>query len=159
MAGTVGFTMHESGFWFKNSDSTGPYVYDGNNMVLLSVADIITGGMGGILASSGIKANQVAVATLPAASNKRNYVTGFDITGSGSTLGSVVTATLSGLVGGDVDYVVACPSGVLAAVIPVVVEFRPPIPAAAEGQAVTLTLPALGVGSQKVSVILHGYLN
>lgn len=39
MAGTSGFVMHQSGFWFKVSDRSGPYTYDGVNMNLVGVVD------------------------------------------------------------------------------------------------------------------------
>lgn len=39
MSNPAGYTMHWSGFWFKNSDGSGPYTFDGVNMTLVGVVD------------------------------------------------------------------------------------------------------------------------
>ena len=34
MPAPTGFSLHSSGLWYKNSDQSGPYTFDGTNMVL-----------------------------------------------------------------------------------------------------------------------------
>jgi hypothetical protein len=53
-----------------------------------------------INASSGSVANSVATATLPAVAGKTNFLSGLDVTGSGASAASVITGTISGIVGG-----------------------------------------------------------
>lgn len=108
-------------------------------------------------ATSGNVANASAVATLAAVANKTNYVTGFDITGTGATVGLAVTATLAGLAGATLNYTVAAAVGALVSNSPMTVTFSPPLPASAVGVAVTLTLPALGAGNTNACVNLRGY--
>lgn len=36
MAAPVGYVMHRSGFWYKVSDQSGPYVFDGVTMRLFA---------------------------------------------------------------------------------------------------------------------------
>ena len=157
MAGNTGFIMHESGYWFRILDNSGPYVFDGIDMWLGSVANVISAGMSGVIAKSGVVANGIASATIPAVAGKKNYISGFEITGTGATLGAAATAVLSGIVNGPVQYVVAAPAGVLVAVAPLVVTFDPPIPATDVNVAITLSLPALGLGNLNASVVIHGY--
>ena len=153
----TGYTMHESGYWFKVADNSGPYVYDGVTMYLVSA--LIMGATGPVVAGvSATAANAVTTATLPAVAGKRNYITGFTITGAGSTLGNVVQATLSGLSVPDLRYTVAAPANILSPIQPINVQFDPPIPAAAVNAAITMTVPAVGLGNTAVTVDLYGYV-
>lgn len=108
-------------------------------------------------ASSGNVAAAAAVATLPAVASRTTYITGFEITGAGATAGSVVLATLTGLLGGTATYAVAVPAGVLVGVTPLVVQFSRPMPASAVNTAITLTLPSLGAGNTNAAVVAHGF--
>lgn len=157
MATPTGYTMHESGYWFKVADNSGPYVYDGLTMYLVSA--LIMGANGPAVAGvSAMAANAVATATLPAVAGKTNYITGFTITGAGSTLGSVVQATLSGLAVPDLKYTVAAPANILSPIQPINVKFDPPIPAAAVNAGITMTVPAAGLGNTAMTVDLYGYV-
>jgi hypothetical protein len=108
-------------------------------------------------ATSGNQANANAVATLAAAAGKTTYITGFEATSSGATIGAVVLLAISGLLGGTVSYVFAAPAGVLLEATPLIVPFSQPLPASAANTAIVVTLPALGAGNTNAIVTAHGY--
>lgn len=156
MPAPSGYMMHESGFWFRQTDQTGPYVYDGVQMLLVSA--LITGTSGPARAASSVAgAAQAVAASLSALPGKTNYVTGITITGSGSTLGSVVLATLSGLTVQDLKFAVAAPANLLSPIQPVDVQFDPPIPASAVNVAITLSIPSVGLGNTSLVANIYGY--
>jgi len=107
--------------------------------------------------ASGNVANAAAVATLAAVAAKTNYVTGFQLTGSGATAGLVVDATLVGLLGGTLTFSFAFPAGVLVAAFPLVVNFDIPLPASAPNVAIVLTLPASGAGGAHAAANMQGF--
>lgn len=107
--------------------------------------------------ASGNVANAEAVATLAGAAGKTTYVTGLSITGSGATLGSIVLATLAGIISGTQTYPYAVAAGVLVGNQSFGLAFDPPIPASAANTAIVLTLPALGGGNTNAAVNLTGY--
>lgn len=108
-------------------------------------------------ASSGNVAAGVAAATLPAVATKTNYLSGFSINGSGATLGSVVNATVTGLVGGTWTIPVTVVAGVLLGNTPIIYNFNPQIPASAVNTAITVSCPSLGTGSTNSAVNIWGY--
>ncbi len=115
-------------------------------------------GAAAIVATSGNIANGSAAAAIPATSGKLSYVTGFEITATGATVGLPVIATLAGLVGGiTASYIFAAPAGALIEATPLLVTFPEPIPANAVNTAITLTLPALGNGNTNAAVVIHGF--
>lgn len=128
-----------------------------------SVAAAIAGAAGypagavPVHAASGNVANGVAAATLAAAAAKTTYCTGFEITGTGATVGLAVAATLAGLLGGTATYTVVAAVGALVGNVPVAVVFNPPIPASALNTAITLSVPALGAGNTNSAVAIHGF--
>lgn len=107
--------------------------------------------------NSGNVANGSAVATLPAAPGKTTYLTDFEITAGGATLGLLVNPTVVGLLGGTATYVFGAVAGVLAASTPLMMPFDTALPASATNTAIVLTLPALGAGNTNASVTVHGY--
>jgi hypothetical protein len=110
-----------------------------------------------INASSGNQAAGQAVATLAAAAGKTTYITGFEITSSGATVGLVVNPTVVGTITGTLTYVYAAMAGILLINTPLTVNFIPPIPASAVNTAIVITLPSLGLGNTNASVVAHGY--
>lgn len=110
-----------------------------------------------IAPASGSVANANAVATLAGVSAKTTYITGFEITSSGATVGTVVTITVTGTITGTLTYIYAAPAGVLLMGTPLFVEFSKPIPASAANTAIVVTLPALGTGNTNAAVVAHGY--
>lgn len=137
----------------------------GNNTAAAFVAlvgnagnPLVPSGATNVAASSGNVANATATATLPAVAGKTNYVTGFSITGGGATTATLVTATLTGVVGGPLSYTFGAPAGVTTAALPLVVELETPIPGSAPNTAVSISLPALGAGNTNAAVNIHGYV-
>lgn len=130
-------------------DTTADLVYlgtpDGQGM-----AEILT-------ATSGNVANAAAAAALAAVSGKRNWITGFALTASGSTAALVVNATVAGVEGGTMTFTFTFPAGAAVAATPLVVEFPTPIPATGVNTAITVTLPAGGAGNTNAAANVFGF--
>jgi len=150
MPAPSGFVQHVSGQWMKTSDQSGPYNFDGTNMVLAGPSGLTT-------VSSGNVANASAAATLAAVAAKTNYLAGFEITAGGATGAALVSATITGLAGGTATYTFGAPAGATVAATPLVVWFPTPLPASAVNTAIVVTLPALGAGNTNATVVVHGY--
>jgi hypothetical protein len=113
-------------------------------------------GVTAVADSSGNVANDDAVATLPAASGKTTAISGFALTAAGATAAAVVTATVSGVVGGPLSYTFVAPAGATLQATPLVVTFDPPLPATAENTAIVVTLPDLGAGNTNATASATG---
>lgn len=162
MANPAGFVQHVSGFWQKVTDQSGPYSYDGTNTTLITSAPVAgaasyPAGATPVTSSSGNVAAASAVATLPGVAGKTTYCTGFQITGGGATAGSLVLATLAGLISGTATYVVGAATGAAVQNTPLTVTFNPPIPASGLNTAIVLTLPSLGAGNTNAAVSAQGF--
>lgn len=155
MPNPVGYSQHASGFWRKDSDASGPYVFDGTTIQLADSPYPV--GATPQRGTSGNVANAAAVATLPAVAGKTTYCTGMVITGAGATAASIVIATVTGLLGGTAVYVTAVSAGAMIGNTPLVLDFTPALPASAVNTAITLSLPALGLGNTNAAVNLRGY--
>lgn len=107
--------------------------------------------------SSGNVANAAAVATLAGVAGKTTFITGFEVTASGSTAALVVLVTVAGILGGTKTYVFTFPAGAAVAAQPLLVEFARPIPASAQNQAITVTVPPGGAGNLNAAVTAHGF--
>jgi hypothetical protein len=107
--------------------------------------------------SSGNKANAVASGTINAAVDKRSYITGFEVTGSGATAALPVIVTVTGISGGTMSYIYSAAAGVLVENTPLIVEFTEPIPSSANNTAIVVSCPALGAGNTNNAVVVHGY--
>lgn len=110
-----------------------------------------------VSATSGNVAASAAVATLPAVSAKTTYITGFELTASGSTAGLPVTVTVAGLLSGTLSYTFTFAAGVLVASTPLIVEFPQPLPASAVNTAIVVTLPSGGTGNTNATADAHGF--
>jgi hypothetical protein len=110
-----------------------------------------------LIAGSGNVANASAAATLTGTAATTVYITGFEITGSGSTAALPVTVTVAGLLGGTRSYTYNFAAGVLVGNQPLVVTFYPPLPASAVNTAIVVTCPAGGAGNTNNTVVAHGY--
>jgi len=110
-----------------------------------------------VVVASGNVANAAATATMPATAGVTNYITGFEVTGSGSTAGLPVTVTITGILGGTLSYTYDFASGALVGNTPLVVDFRPGAPASAVNTAIVVSCPAGGVGNTNSTVVAHGY--
>lgn len=115
-------------------------------------------GMTPVTGSSGNVAAATATAALPAVSAKTNFVSGVDFTFAGATLGSVVIATITGLITGTISYIIPVPAGVLLAGTPLSVRFSPAVPASATNIAITFSCPSLGAGNTNACANIFGYV-
>lgn len=97
-------------------------------------------------------------ATMPAVAGKTNYISGFQINGSGSTAASLVTAILSGVLGGSQNYEIAVVAGATLVNQSINVNFNKPIPASAVNTAINLTVPSLGAGNTNSNATIWGYV-
>lgn len=110
-----------------------------------------------ITASSGNVANATASATLPGASSVTTYITGFQVTGSGATVGLPVIVTVTNLVSGTNSYIYSAVAGVLLENQALIVKFDPPVPANAANTSIVVSCPALGTGNTNNVVNAQGY--
>lgn len=110
-----------------------------------------------VLAASGNVANAAAIAALPAVTAKTNYVCGVDFTASGATASSVVTPTITGLLGGTLTYTFAAPTGATGLASPLMIRFSPCLAASTTNTAITATLPALGTGNTSANANIYGF--
>jgi hypothetical protein len=113
------------------------------------------------IAGSANTANAPAVVTFAAVAGRRTYVSGIALSGSGSTAGLAVNATLTNVDNGGVaqtlNFAFVFPIGVLVAAVPVVVAFSPPLEIIAGANAV-LTLPAGGANNTNETATMTGQL-
>ena len=110
-----------------------------------------------ITAASGNQANANAVATLPGVAAKTTYITGFEVTATGSTAALIVLVTVTGVITGTLTYVFVFPAGVTTPANTLTVEFSRPIPASGQNTAIVVTLPAGGAGNTNAAVVAHGF--
>ena len=111
-----------------------------------------------IYATSGNQANAVAAAALVADPNRYNYLTRFDISGSGATAASVTTVTVSGLAGGvTLTYKITTLAGATSALEPKPFVFDPPLKSNAKNTAITVSMAAIGAGNLYAIVNVYGY--
>jgi hypothetical protein len=110
-----------------------------------------------ITASSGNVAAGSAVATLAGVAGKTTYISGFEITGTGATLGLAVTPTVAGTISGTLSYTYAAIAGALLGNNPLMVQYSKSIPASAVNTAIVVTCPTLGTGNTNSTVTAHGY--
>lgn len=107
--------------------------------------------------SSGVVGAAVAAAAIPAVVGKQAYITGFEVTASGSTAALPVDVTVTGIAGGTLTYTFSFPAGVLVGATPLIVEYPQPIPASALNTAITVSCPSGGAGNTKSTVNIHGF--
>lgn len=110
-----------------------------------------------ITSSSGNVANATATATLAGASGKTTYITGFQVSGAGATLGLPVIVTVVGLISGTNSYIYSAVAGVLLENTPLFIQFDPPVPASATNTSIVVSCPALGAGNTNNVVNAQGY--
>jgi hypothetical protein len=125
----------------------------GGNLSLSS----IPGGATTVIGSSGNVANASAVAALAGTSGKTTYITGFQLTASGSTVGLDVTATVTGLLSSNMSFTFTFPAGALVPAQPLIVNFPQPLPASAANTAIVVTLPAGGTGNTNATADAQGF--
>jgi hypothetical protein len=110
----------------------------------------------GVSSANAAAANNVV---LPAGgAGITTWVTGFDITGAGATAGSTIAVTVTGVVGGPLNYRIIIPAGAGVGIVPLVEDFGPVgLPGAAVNQAITVNVPSFGAGNTDAAVTVRGY--
>jgi hypothetical protein len=149
--------MAVEGFGTRDLQAGIPQARGSQKMFTPLVALADAGGGTAVGASSGNVANASAAATLAAAAGVTNYLTGFTITFAGATAASVVTATVTGLLGGTQSFTIAVPAGATVGGVPFSCDLAIPHPASAVNTAIVLTLPALGAGNTNACVNIRGF--
>lgn len=110
-----------------------------------------------ITASSGNVAAGIATATLAANATKTTYITGFQVSAGGATVGAVVTGTITGLVTGTLSFTFAAPTGATVGATPLVVPFPVPVAGSAINTAIVVSMPSLGAGNTNTTVSAQGF--
>jgi len=112
-----------------------------------------------IIGGSGTVSNAVATATLTGVAAKFTYLSHFDITASGSTVGVCVTAQITGITGGgNFTYLFCTPAGAALGASPLSANFSPPLKSSAVNTNIVVTLPALGAGNVGAAVNANGFV-
>lgn len=114
-----------------------------------------------VVANSGTVAAATATATLAAVAGRTLFLEGFDLTGSGPTTASQINLTVTGLLGGTLNYTLTPLAGVLLAAFPngmLSVRFPTPLVASAPNQAIAVVMPSLGSGSTGAAVTAYGFI-
>jgi hypothetical protein len=95
---------------------------------------------------------------IAAVAGKLNYITGFDVTGTGATTALALVVTVTGPTN-TLNYSLLVPSGVLVdlGVNRLSVRFPQPIPASAQNTAITLNIPNFGSGNTQSSGAIYGF--
>lgn len=139
---------------FVDGDST-PLLTDSNGRPRV-IQDIYGSHQTPLVAGSGNVANAAAAATLTGTATTTVYLSGFEMTGGGSTAAAVVTCTATGLLGGTRHYTFGFALGAGVADLPLVVEFAPALPASAINTPIVVSCPAGGAGNTNATMVAHG---
>jgi hypothetical protein len=110
-------------------------------------------GSSGVVAAAGS-----AVATLTSAAGRLAYLTGLAVSGLGATAASVAAITITGLLGGTVNFGYPVPAGVGVAGPPMSLSFVPPLQASGPNVNIVVTVASLGAGNTAVAAMAQGYL-
>jgi hypothetical protein len=111
-----------------------------------------------VAGSSGVVSAAAAVATLTSAAARTAYLTGIWVSGLGATAATMATITITGLLGGTINYAYPVPAGVGVAGEPMSVAFPAPLPASAVNTNIVVTVASFGAGNVGASCMATGYL-
>jgi hypothetical protein len=109
-------------------------------------------------ASSGNVAAATATATLAAVAAKTNYIVGVDVNGGGATAASIISCTITGLIGGTATFSLPIPAGVAVGLTPLSIRFPEPLPASAVNVAIVASCPTFGSGNTNATVNAYGFV-
>jgi hypothetical protein len=140
MLGTAGTDDDGKKGFYPSVSSTGAYP---------AGATVVTAGQSGAAALLG--------ATLGTAADKTTHISGFIVTGAGATAASVITVTLSNVVGGPYTFRIAIPAGATVGITPLSVNFNPPLQAVAANTAIVVSVPSFGVGNTDAALMAWGF--
>lgn len=130
---------------------------DPTSAEMLAALVDIEGPAGTPVGASATGAAAAIAATLPGVAGKTTHITGFEVTGAGATAASVITVTVTGLLGGTQSFKLAIPAGVTVGVTPLVVPLGRGFPASGPNTAIAVNVPSFGVGNTDAAVAAQGY--
>ena len=155
------------GWSFRETTGTAPAVaelFDGTSTggAFLAAIDLTGGSFTGINQTpADAQASGAAAALAPAiggAAGTLAFVQALQITGLGATAASEVTATLTGGLGGTINFPISVPAGVTVPITPIFVPFGTiGLQASAAATALTLNVPSFGAGNTLAQAALQGY--
>jgi hypothetical protein len=112
-----------------------------------------------LVGSSGVVgAAGAAVATLTSAAGRTAYLTGFAVAGLGATGASVAAITITGVLGGTINFGYPVPAGATVAGPPQQLSFNPPLQASGPSVNIVVTVASLGAGNTAVAAMAQGYM-
>lgn len=111
-----------------------------------------------ITASSGNVAAGVATATLTSSAGRMMYISGFAITGGGATGASVISPTVTGVIGGTMTFSMGITAGATLGTPALIVNFPMPVSASAYGTNIVVSAPSFGAGNTNATVVAYGYI-
>ena len=154
MAIPVGYVQHSSGYWFRPSDQSGPYTFDGTTVALFGGNTPV--GASTYYQGSGNVANAIATAGIGSGTNN-SWLAGFDVTGAGAVAASIVQVTVTGLAiqGGSFVWHIVVPAGVTTSITPLSVRFNPPLKSNA-GTNIVVSVAAFGTGNTNAALNVYG---
>lgn len=109
------------------------------------------------LSASAANAAAANDCTLAGAAGKTTYITGFAVTGGGATAASLISVTLTGTIGGTLNFKLPIPAGAAVAVTPLIVSFARPLAASAANTAIVLNVPSFGAGNTAAAAAAWGF--
>lgn len=163
----VGRDCYLVGWSFRETTGTAPAVaelFDGASTggAFVAAIDLTGGSFGGInqtpVAQALNGANAIQAPQIGGGAGTLAFVQSITITGLGATASSEVTAVLSGLLGGSINYPITVPTGATVPITNVFDSFGTiGIQASAAATPIVLTLPAFGAGNTLEQAALNGY--
>jgi hypothetical protein len=111
-----------------------------------------------ITGSSGVVAASAAVATLASAPGRTAYLSGFAVSGLGATGAAEATITITGLLGGTINFGYPAPAGVGVAGPPMAIPFAPALQASGPNVNIVVSVASFGAGNTGASAMATGYL-
>lgn len=110
-----------------------------------------------VAGSSGSVAAATATATLTGRPGMATYITGFTVSGGGSTAGGTVNVTVTGVIGGTMTFSLGIPALVTSPVLLNQI-FPLPIPTTTQNTNIVVSVPTFGAGNTGASIVAYGYL-
>ena len=96
-------------------------------------------------------------ASIGGTASKRTYLSGLTVTGLGATGATSVLVTTTGLETAQLKYTVQVPAGATLSIVPLNVQFNPPLRAAADATAIVVTVESFGTGNTVQTVNVTGF--
>lgn len=125
---------------------------------LLDQLGISTASAAAVVVDSDQKAAGTGTAVITATATQRAFLDKVIVGGLGSTAGGTAVLTISGASGDDITFPLVVPVGATVALTPTILNFDPPIPGAALGDDITVTLASFGTGNTRADLTAIGHV-